>query len=172
MNDSVFGIQGSQKAVANDEAITPPKTTISSIVLDHDGLMTPVLQGTFGALEAAGTRHKNEGPILVRQSRLIQKRSGKLILSATLRIDTKAMPVGLVEKLRTSSIPFGQLLIDHGILAYASDRVIFRSPEAKDAVVRLGRQLNLKCRNSHHILCSVTELLVSETTLQDLASTQ
>ena len=125
-------------------------------LLDHNGLMTPVLTRFFGPIYAYETQREEDELSYRRTSTLFQSTSQKKILDAHLVIAKGSLPVELIEDLRVTSILFGQLLKDHNIDIETS------APKVRLIGQRWGRSVELIEKRSGKVICSVEELLVKD----------
>lgn len=139
---------------------------ISLELLEHDGLMTPVLISKFGPLFALQISGVQSDQSFLRQSAIFQRSSGEKILDGSLEISLAALPVGFLSRLTAGDVLFGQLLQDFSIAVSISDRSIYRIEQSGDQDVRLGRRLSMHRLDSGAFLCRVNELLVPNRVLQ------
>lgn len=137
----------------------------SLTLLDHDGLMTPVLLAAFGRLFARQISSTYSGGWFVRRSSIFQRSTGERILDATLEISYAALPTGFLEKLTQGEELFGQLLSDFGIEVRISDKSIYSLNHDGHSGPRWGRRVSMYRQDTDDLLCQVDELLVSEALL-------
>jgi hypothetical protein len=147
---------------------TSPQPTIappySRSLLDHDGLMTPVLTAQFGPLIVRKTQSHTSSDHVLRHSSIYQARSNGKILDAVLTISPHALPANFVDQLLNQDILFGQILTDLAIPVRITDRILYNSHPA-DPTSRWGRRLSIYHGDTRALICSVDELLVIETQL-------
>lgn len=129
-------------------------------LLDHDGLMTPVLTRQFGPLRAQQHRSVRSGDTVHRHSTIRTHPGGAAILVARLDIHVPALPDGLLERLGSGKVLFGQLLLDEGIAVQVRDRHLYRVGDAEAPDTRLGRRLTMQRSDTGMLICRVDELLV------------
>ena len=141
---------------------------LSGKLLDHDKLMTPVLQSEFGETAAREVCHSFEDCMLLRQSSLFQRSTGLKVLDAKLEIFIDVVPKSIIEQLATTEKLFGHPLIENVVLAETYGRRIFARAFNEGTVIRWGRRLLLRRCTDHTVLCRVEELLVSEAELHHL----
>jgi hypothetical protein len=84
-------------------------------LLDHDGLMTPILLAEFGPLRAVQTVADHADGLFHRRSVLRRVPGDEAILDASLKISVQALPDGFLQSLVKAETLFGQALQDHGI---------------------------------------------------------
>lgn len=142
---------------------------LSLRLLDHDGLMTPVLRAQFGALRAVQHRALREGDIYLRQSTIRRRAGGETILTARLEIRTDALPGGFLDDLAGGEVPFGQLLQDRAIGVEIRDREVFRVTAADGTAPRWGRRLAIHRLSDGALVCRVEEILAPEAELLRLS---
>ncbi len=135
----------------------------SQRLLDHDGLMTPVLQAAFGPLAVRQSQVIDSVDRLRRRSSIHQAVSGAKILDAVLNVSLPALPDGFLEQLQHSDVLFGQLLSDFGLTVRTTNRILYQS--LTDNPCRLGRRVAILRRDTDALVCQVDELLVSEAQL-------
>lgn len=136
-------------------------------LLDHDGLMTPVLHHHFGILTVRQTHAQHYADRFVRNSSIYQVASGEKILDAVLDISLPAVPSSFLNLLQTKGVLFGQLLIDFSIDVQIVNRSLYQTKA--DHSPRWGRCLTIQHRDSQDVICTVDELLVSEPSLLRIA---
>lgn len=129
-------------------------------LLDHDGLLTPVLMSHFGPI----TAHRVQTDVLSatalrRVSQLHQAATGTVILDAEMVLNTGDMPQSLLTDLQETVIPFGQLLIQSGLTARSVDREITVQNGPNGAERRLGRRHRLVDAQTGRHLCTLVETL-------------
>ena len=146
---------------------TEPIAHLSCRLLDHDGLMTPMLVRHFGPLTVRQTFAKQESDRFLRHSSIFQAATGEKILEAVLNIALHSLPIGFVDRMQNQDILFGQLLLDLSIDVQIADRARYRS--ATDQPPRWGRRLTMFHAGRQELICQVDELLVSEPQLLRLA---
>ena len=130
------------------------------ILLDHDGLMTPVLKAHFGPIRVE--KQLDEGQNLGklrRVSRLHQVATGLIILDADMILNIGELTPEIMGGLHGSTIPFGQLLIQSGSAAKSVDRVISRIAGQDGQADRLRRQHRLINAHTQAELCQIMETL-------------
>jgi hypothetical protein len=128
-------------------------------LLDHDGLMTPVLQAAFGPLQAIQQSAHQEGPVFLRRSSIVRVPGGEMILSAALEIQLAALPAGFLPALLSGTTLFGQVLRDFGIPVMTRDRQVYRQDTDAGSHARWGRRLGILRAQDAALLCRVDELL-------------
>ena len=129
-------------------------------LLDHNGLLTPVLIVQFGPITAEKVSTDFVGSSVMRRlSRLHQATTGAVILDAEMILSTAALPKEVLTGLQETVVPFGQLLIDAGISARSVDRQILRLQPLDGGESRLCRQHRLINTRSGQELCKVVETL-------------
>jgi len=145
----------------------PPSTAaagpFSQSLLDHDGLMTPVLRAAFGALTVSQSQAHMGQHCLQRRSSIHQAATGAKILDAVLNISITSLPAGFSEKLQQEDVLFGQLLIDHALAVRICERSLYASLAGED--LRFGRRAAIYRGDTDELICKVDELLVSEAQL-------
>lgn len=134
------------------------------VLLDHKGLMTPVLNQQFGPIKALQTKYLDEVEYCMRQSRLVQASTGKIILSAELKINGSMVPQEFLRQLVSTTIPFGALLVQFHIETTIQSLNLFchTSAQTTDSVLmdRWGRRHNIVDPTNGNVLCEVEELLM------------
>ncbi len=130
-------------------------------LLDHDGLMTPVLLAQFGPLTARQTEGKQIENRFLRQSTIYQAATGEKILDAELDISLQSLPATFLDCLQQQDILFGQLLRDFSIDVRIMDRTLYQS----DQSLRWGRRLSICNANTLDLICKVQELMVGDAQL-------
>lgn len=147
--------------------LTDTNSSLSRELLDHDGLMTPVLIRQFGPMNVRQTYAQHNEDRFLRHSTIYQSASGEKILEAVLDISLRAVPIGFLDLLQSKDVLFGQLLMDLSIAVRIVDRNVYRSET--DHPPRWGRRLAIQHCDSQVVICKVDELLVSEPHLLRLA---
>lgn len=144
---------------------------LSAELLDHDGLMTPVLVRHFGEVYAEEIQARETQEHYIRISSIRQKVSGILLLNATLTIVKFILPDALIESLSSTKIPFGRLLDEHGVKTTIQNRILLACRDQQEAglALRWGRRHAIVRADNKVPLCHVQELLVPE---PDLLSAQ
>lgn len=126
-------------------------------LVDHDGLMTPLLVTRFGPIEVRLLHTADLGPTERRRvSQLLQRDSGTVILEAEMVLNLTAIPGSILTALHESAVPFGQLLIEAGIPALSVDRKITALPSAPPRLRRRHRLVNARTGQE---LCKISETL-------------
>ncbi len=138
----------------------PTSQKLGGSLLDHDGLMTPILLAYFGSIkvEVLQTEVLN-ATTLRRVSRLHQAATGAVILDAEMILNTAALPRQVLIGLQDTPIPFGQLLMDAGITARSVERQIVGLGEKDKSERRLGRRHRLVNARTEQELCKIVETL-------------
>ena len=136
----------------------------SRSLLDHDGLMTPVLTAQFGPLIVRKTQSHPTANSVLRHSSIYQAGSDRKILDAALQISPHALPAGSLDQLLNEDILFGQLLADFSIPVRIADRTLYHSTET-DEIPRWGRRLSIYHGETGAFICRVKELLVNDAQL-------
>ena len=149
-------------------ASQPPKSVTlapySRSLLDHDGLMTPILAQEFGALSVRKTQTDQASGRFSRRSSIFQTASGGKSLDAVLEISAAALPAKFLDQLLRDDVLFGQLLADFEIPVRLTDRVLYQiTPSPPET--RWGRRLKIYHGKTAAFICRVDELLVSEARL-------
>jgi len=134
--------------------------TLSGLLLDHDGLMTPRLSKAFGELTAAKRSHCLSETSFNRASLLCRKVDGQVILRAKLNIMIAELPEPLIDQLEKSDQLFGQLLIKYGVKVKFANRQLLRHGHGC-----YGRKLQMLSVNTGKIVCEVAEFLENEASL-------
>jgi hypothetical protein len=152
-------------------ASQPPKSVTlapySRSLLDHDGLMTPILAQEFGALSVRKTQTDQASGRFSRRSSIFQIASGGKILDAVLEISAAALPAKFLDQLLRDDVLFGQLLADFAIPVRLTDRVLYQiTPSSPET--RWGRRLTIYHAETHAFICSVDEVLAPDTQLWPL----
>ena len=142
-------------------ALGEPDSFIRSI-LDHDRLMTPTLQGMFGEIVARQTDGVETDTTYTRISAIFTHPGNRRLLDARLEIDKSLVPDDLVEALRTTATPFGQLLRDFEIEAQSAERVLFKTLDRNTERERWGRRHSIVAQATGKRLCRIEELLLPE----------
>jgi hypothetical protein len=144
---------------ASMTASQPPKSVTlapySRSLLDHDGLMTPILAQEFGALSVRKTQTDQASGRFLRRSSIFQIASGGKILDAELEISAAAL---------RDDVLFGQLLADFEIPVRLTDRVLYQTTPLHPEM-RWGRRLTIYHAETHAFICSVDEVLAPDTQL-------
>ena len=145
-------------------------SSLSTELLDHDDLLTPILRQHFGEVRMEATKVVETEETYMRASSLRQNTSNRKILDATLIVMKRTLPTTLIDDLRSTSKMFGQLLLDYGTEVIVRDRrpIILYDQTAQD--VRIGRQHRITDATTQETLCLVNELLVPEQNLLLLKS--
>jgi hypothetical protein len=151
-------------------AILPPSADcpapFSQSLLDHDGLMTPVLRAAFGPLTVRQSQVLSGQDRMRRRSSIHQAATGAKILDAVLDIAVQALPEGFLEQLQRQDVLFGQLLQDFSVGVRIADRSLYRGFDGTD--LRCGRRLAIYDSARGDFICHVDELLSSEAQLLGL----
>lgn len=134
-------------------------------LLDHDGLMTPLLTDVFGPISAHQMQGTVDGTVFHRMSTVVHAATETPLLSAELVIQVDALPKGMLEALRSSSTPFGALLQDAKINAVSTKRTLHLVDGEHP---RWGRRHQIINADSGALICAVNELLSPEDTLSAL----
>jgi hypothetical protein len=142
-----------------------PEFELSVRLLDHGELMTPFLRQHFGDIYARQWDVSESEGMYRRTSSIFQTASSHRILDAELDIFITRLPEEIVKSLRSTSTPFGQLLIDNGIRAEARNRKLFKQQHDDDAPVRLGRRHKIIDSKTGSTICEVVELFAPENVL-------
>jgi hypothetical protein len=153
-----------------DSPSLDPDERMAVALLDHDGLMTPVLTRRFGPLRAEQHLSDLSGDTLHRHSTIRTHPGGEAILAARLDIHVPALPDGLLDRLGSGMVLFGQLLLDEGIDVQVQDRHLYRVGEGGAPETRWGRRLTMQRRDTGMLVCKVDELLVPVRDLTRLAA--
>ena len=143
---------------------------LSSELLEHNALLTPILKKNFGEMSAneSNTLQCMESTdTYLRESELKQKCSGNIILEATLKVMKKELPYQLIKELQTTSLLFGELLVKHNVKVRFAEQQILLHFDSKSGKVRLGRSHIMYLPSSNKAVCYVQELLVSEEELKN-----
>ena len=136
-------------------------------LVDHDGLMTPVLVAHFGLIKVQVLRTEVLSDTThCRVSQLRQAATGAVILDAETTLNTAALPPPVLIGLRDTDIPFGQLLIKAGIPARSVDRQITGLVALQGAERRLCRRHRLVNAQTGQELCAIIETLSPVSVLQ------
>lgn len=142
------------------QANPAPTHALDWSLLDHDGLMTPVLVAHFGPLSVQVLRTEVSGAAAFRRiSQLYQTATGTIILDAEMILNAAALPAQVLAGLQDSSIPFGQLVIEAGIAACSVDREITWLMSSLDSERRACRRHRLINARSGKELCAIVETL-------------
>jgi hypothetical protein len=128
-------------------------------LLDHDGLMTPLLRAQFGSLTAVQSGAERSDGIFLRESSIYQVATGAKILDAVLKISLPALPGGFLDRLLAEDVLFGQLLIEFRVSVRIAERSCYLSWAASDQPRRWGRRLDMYRVDTGALLCAVDELL-------------
>jgi chorismate-pyruvate lyase len=145
---------------------------LSSKLLEHNSLLTPVLKKNFGdmTVDKCQLFQCMESPdTYLRESKLRQKCSNNIIVEATLRVMKKELPYRLIKDLQTTSLLFGDLLIKHKVKIRVSDQQILLHFDSKSGKLRMGRSHMMYRTSTNKAVCYVRELLVNE---QELISSK
>ena len=134
----------------------------SQTLLDHDGLMTPVLVAQFGPLTVRQTEARHSETRFFRRSSIYQAASGAKILDAVLDISLPSLPLGFLAQLQDEDVLFGQLLSDFSIAVRIADRVLYQSHS------RWGRRLTIYHSDTQAFICTVEELMAPDAQLWPL----
>lgn len=133
-------------------------------LLNHDGLMTPVLVREFGPLRAVQLAYEQTSTNYRRTSEIFQSASNLLVLNATLNINKASLSMEAVDSLMTTEILFGQLLGEQGIEVSLVGGTIFKRLDG-----RFGRRTDMYIKGSATRLAQVEETLVSDLALSKMA---
>lgn len=150
---------------ASWSSIVSPLPPLSTRILGHDGLITPILERHFGEIEAVELDAAESRDHYVRTSTLYQRGSTQWLLDATLMIVKRQVPESLLEQLRSTSIPFEQLLMDHGVDVELEGRLSIELRDDAGQVVARGRQHEIVHRQTGERVCQVREMLAPEAEL-------
>lgn len=141
-------------------ADAPMTKALDWSLVDHDGLMTPRLLAHFGPINVQVLRTDNLSETSYsRMSRLCQISTGALILDAELVLNTVALPHQVLLGLRDTQTPFGQLVMEAGIVARSVDREITTLAATDGQGRRLGRRHRLVNAQTGQELCAIVETL-------------
>ena len=135
-------------------------SNFSQMLLDHDGLMTPVLLSHFGALTVQQNECHRDADRILRKSSIYQSASGLKILDAALDISLPALPMGFFEQLLYQDKLFGQLLNDFSIPIRIAARTLHHAPAADNQDTRWGRRLSMYRDDTQEFVCHVEELMM------------
>lgn len=148
----------------------PPKAvspaSFSQSLLDHDGLMTPVLLAQFGPLTVVQNEASQSATRFVRRSSIYQAATGVKILDAVLDIALQSLPVGFFDRLQQEDVLFGQLLQDFSMAVRIADRSLFHMQA--DQASRWGRRLTIYRSDTQEFICTVEEIMASDADLWPL----
>lgn len=125
----------------------------------HDGLMTPVLQSRFGPMYAVELHRSETGDRYDRVSEVRQRGTGLLLLDSRMSIRVSALPAAMLDALRNTDTPFGQLLQGAGIAARSVSREITRLAGEDGAPDRLGRRHIIVDAATDAPICDLHEVL-------------
>lgn len=145
------------------------KFHFSQMLLDHDGLMTPVLIAQFGALTVQQNEFHHGADRFLRKSSIYQATSGLKILDAALEISLPSLPRGFLGQLLHEEKLFGQLLNDHSIPIRIAARTLHLSSGEDDQDARWGRSLTMYRDDTQDFLCHVQELMMPDHQLLPLS---
>ncbi|MBL4806248.1 MAG: hypothetical protein JKY31_03060 [Rhodobacteraceae bacterium] len=135
---------------------TSPGSGFGKKLLNHNGLMTPVITRFFGPMRAIQTRFEETQATYYRVSLLYQCAQHNLIIEAKLLASKDNLPAGLIDALRNTDQLFGQLLLDYHI------SVRIAPPKIRHDNSRWSRQLAMLDKANGKLLCKVDEHLVSD----------
>jgi len=136
------------------------ESNFSKMLLDHDGLMTPVLITHFGALTVRQNEFHQDSDRFLRKSSIYQAASGLKILDAALEISLPALPPGFLEQLLHQDKLFGQLLTDFAIPIRITARNLHPSSVEDNQGTRWGRRLTMYRDDTQEFVCHVKELMM------------
>jgi hypothetical protein len=139
-----------------------PYGNISIDLLSSEGLLTPTLVSFFGEIVAHERRAEERGTLYRRWSSLYQARSMRLLMHASIDIARSDISETLIKDLSTTTIPFGSLLVHHGIAIEVRNRTVFTSPVDNESY---GRTSDFYAPAAGKTIARVTEILVPENEL-------
>jgi len=142
---------------------------LSRILLDHGGLMTPVLTAFFGSILARPTVMVVRTTTVIRRSTLHCETDDEMILEAKLKIAKACIPNSMLSQLQHSFTPFGQLLADDGLKTKIARREIYCREHNDSAKTRWGRRHIILNATDDSRICDVDELLATEAQLAMVA---
>ncbi len=155
---------GSGSVVSNLRMLSSEHMCLGSSLLNHNGLMTPHLGQVFGTVYAIQHIQEEVFGVIHRESSLYQLASDIKILDASLGLVSRSLPDAVLRALKSTQIPFGQLLIDNEIEAEISNCTLFtRDNSAGDQI--LGRRHTILDSSTGEPLCHVEERLAPEHSL-------
>lgn len=140
---------------------------LSSYLVHHEGLMTPMLKRYFGPFYVDKIFQNDTDSYYSRSVALRQNGSHLVLLSAELCVFKSVVPEQMIEALRNSATPFGELLIHHGIDVIIRQQTFSSQSEDLDQQgFRQGRRRIMLESTHNSLVCLVDELLSPEDTLQ------
>lgn len=145
---------------------------ISREILDHTGLLTPVLNRLFGEIYVEVCEARESETSYWRQSIIRQKGTCQPLVYAELDIFKGNISTALLDKLRVTSQPFGQLLRAASHRVELGDQRFFMQPSKKNNRSHLGRSHSIYAAFSPAtealLVSRVTESLEEESNLERL----
>lgn len=141
------------------------KLSFSKELLNKDLLFTPHLKKNFGNIYVCkiGDKPIESEDIYIRESVIKQEDTDYEILVANLRIEKKNVPAGLINDLRSTTIPFGSLLEKYYIdVTIKNQEIIAIRNIGDDGATRMGRSRDMIKKGTDDLICNVYELLSTE----------
>ncbi len=107
-------------------------------LLDHRGSMTLTLEARWGGpVTVRRLSDAEDADTLTRASVLCTEAEGLPVELAVIRMALPALPAVLHDALRAAEVPFGRLLVEHGIV-FAAEPVAFFRLEADEVAAAHG----------------------------------
>jgi hypothetical protein len=142
--------------------IDATKSNFSKMLLDHDGLMTPVLIAQFGTVTVRQNEFHQDSDRLLRKSSIYQAASGSKILDAALEISLPALPPEFLGQLLHQDKLFGQLLNDFSIPIRITARTLHHASAEDNGGIRWGRRLTMYRDDTQEFVSHVEELMMPD----------
>lgn len=121
--------------------------------------MTPHLIEKFGVIYVEAIAIKENDIFYARTSIIRQASSNKKILDAKIEVQKNAVPVALIEALKSTKKPFGQLLIDFNIDVKIKNLQLFQILDEQTNKQQYGRKVDIVNALTHTLICRVEEVL-------------
>ena len=123
--------------------------------------MTPLLIEKFGTIYVETIAAEEDFSLYARTSIIRQESTKQKILCAKIEVQKESVPAALIAKLKSTNIPFGQLLIDYNILVNIENLQLFEIINAKTNTPQYGRKVDIIDALTHALICRVEETLTS-----------
>lgn len=129
--------------------------------LEQNVLMTPMLIDRFGAVFVETIEAFETTTTYKRTSVIRQKSTGRKILDAELTVFKNAVPKQIIEALKATNTPFGQMLISHNIDVKIENKRLITATDEVTKLQRKGRSVHIVDAVSDVLICSVSELMAA-----------
>lgn len=130
-------------------------------LLEQNVLMTPMLVDRFGAIFIETIEASETSSTYKRTSIIRQQSTGQKILDAEIVVFKNEVPKEIIEKLKATNIPFGQLLISHNIGVKIKNKKLITTIDEVTKEQRQGRSVDIVDAVSNNLICNVSEVMAA-----------